>query len=185
MNAQTSFPSDIHATDRRRFIDDWQAHVLPKLQERQFWDDKAISFATSATNLLGVVNGGALVAIPSFAAFSGTADSQTLLGPATVFIIGLVCTLGANMSGFFACARRSESMAHWADHTTRVILELISLREAGALISSPAQISPLQSSATEQKYDHFLRFRSQGILFMFLALSAFIFGVIWSILSLT
>jgi len=66
---------------------EWRALVIPLELERRFWDEQAIGFAKSATDLLGVLNGGALVAIPSFVALSGS-ELGNVVWPGLSFVAG-------------------------------------------------------------------------------------------------
>lgn len=149
--------------------------VLDPLEsERRFWDEQAAAFAKGVSNNIFILNGGALVAIPSFAAISQNFVTAQYIFPIVCFIIGLIFSVRSNNFGFLACSERS-MLASNAEHNS-----LHRLKQA--LPENPKDDSDDEKTAPKDNtlahFDNFNKFRRMGFLCANWAMYSFIIGII-------
>lgn len=152
-----------------------QRILEPMESEQKFWDEQAAQFARELGNKVFILNGGALVAIPSFAAVSQNFVVDQYLFPMLIFVIGLFFGARAHYFGFLACSERSKFATCILNSANGLQSHLKVLPE-----SSPneAKIFKQLQAACISHFTLFNKYRRSGFLCTTWALLSFLLGVI-------
>jgi hypothetical protein len=100
-------------TEHRRQYFDGVSSMVDRHRRRAFeYEKEAIEYSKSAFTALTYLNGGGLLAMPTAVAlFHANIETAKplLVHSGALYIIGLLCVVGAQGSAFFTMARRSEA----------------------------------------------------------------------------
>ena len=166
--------------DRRQwFLKEWQSLVTPLDVERRIWDQQSVDIARTASTLLGILNGAALVALPAFVALGGVKDPGVLVLPTIAFVVGLVAVLAATVSGFIACATRAEFSSICREEMRDSIVQTF---KASVSVAPGEVRGPMNADDEKHKYlTRFKMFRSASLVFSFIAICAFVAGTAYGV----
>jgi len=182
VNSEQQDKFDQYINRRSWFLREWQTLIIPLEHERRFWDQQAVDIAKSTANLLGVLNGGALVAIPTFTALGGVNDLGSILYPVLAFVFGLVTTVLAKIAGFFACTNRADLNTIQRDALSDSIVQTLKL----SLSSDPSTVREPIPAKNDRNSAHWFRvFRFTSIGCTFVSIVSFIAGIVLGLGSIS
>ncbi len=168
-------------SDRQQIVDEfwkeWEASQRPIRDVIRLSEEAALEFSKLGIRSLLLLNGGALIALPAFATFSGTPDKELMFWSVASFAVGLVtCMIGLLLAYYTVAYQGGGRRMH--------ALEVAAGFEARHHPDRAEEKLREESEAAEKVKSYNRKgegCRIAAIVFLFLSLGGFVSGIVFGL----
>jgi hypothetical protein len=159
----------------RKYFEQWKTDLSPLEQNALEASKAAITFAQNTLRSLFLLNGGALIALPTFSSMLRFSPAQTyyLLLPIGSFVVGLVMCTVASFLAYFALG---QSAARLYARMEVFKVNLNEGRVAEDIKTTLRESKKFHVSAEQKAHRSLNRYEVTAVLFGVASLLSFIFG---------